>query len=74
MKVSGKNVHAARKISGHIVDIQAEEVLDLGAGDQRAMPLVKPTTTGRGMNLTALPSPRRAEQNQEQAGHSGNRR
>ena len=34
-----------------------------------AMPLVKPTTTGRGMNRTAVPMPVEAQHDQHHAGH-----
>ena len=34
-----------------------------------AMPFVNPTTTGRGMNRTALPLPVSAEQDEHDAGH-----
>jgi len=57
MKVAREGLYALPEDSGDFSELQAEEIFYLRAGDQDGMPLVNPITTGRGMNLTAVPRP-----------------
>jgi len=50
---------------------QPEKVLTWVLAMRMAMPLVKPTITGRGMNLTAAPRPVAPSRNEQAAGHDG---
>ena len=47
----------AEKLAGHGRDVSPKKSLIWVLAISTAMPLVKPITTGRGMNLTAVPSP-----------------
>ena len=61
--------HAADEVAGHARHGQAEEVAQLRLAMMTAMPLVKPTTTGRGMKRTALPIPVRPRSDEHHPGH-----
>ena len=45
------------ELAGNLVDVQAEEIFDLRAGDQDRDAVGESETTGRGMNFTAEPMP-----------------
>jgi hypothetical protein len=53
----GEHFHPAEKFAQNFIRLNAKEVLDLRARGDTAIPFVKPTITGRGMNLTTVPRP-----------------
>ena len=57
VETRGQSFHALPENARDLGELQAEEILDLGAGDQDGDAVGEADDDGRGMNFTAVPMP-----------------